>query len=467
MFNEFLNFLQIVLNYAIIVQTLIISTAVVMILSPYKRSIKSLLFTLLKIVVFCVAELFMAAFFGMLARYVPFFMGNNFLFGYIIGVAIYAMFFCKYKRRTKWMMASSILAVSLMTLEIGAAFSMLLESSMQSVTGVDWMGMGKCLFMTLVVGFAILQMVFSMRDYATVPPVTFWLVVGSNIFTSALNFIYEAIFAGMGRPDNDRLIFAGIFFVTLYLVNLASYMLTYFLCKEREAVVILQGEKRQAELNAEMMRMSEKNLEYLRQLKHDIGNQYAYASVLMENGQYEEAKKFFKEMGDSAVVPLFYVDSGNKSIDAILNMELSKANSHDIKTDISVVVPPHLPFSDNALCSIISNLVDNAIEALIRYDLAEKCIKVVIHPRTDYLYILVENPLPPDVDKAALLKLHTSKRDDANHGIGTQIVKRLVEEYNGYITYQIEEDKFFAEVMISIIDDKAKTADYNEGGVTL
>ena len=162
MFNEFLNFFfQVVLkDYGIIVQTLIISTAVVMILSPYKRTIKSLLFTLLKIAVFCFAELFMAAFFGVLARYVPFFMGNNFLFGYIIGVAVYAMFFCKYKRRTKWMMASSILAVSLMTLEICEAFSMLLESNLQSVAAVDWRGMGKCLLMTLVVGFAILQMVF-------------------------------------------------------------------------------------------------------------------------------------------------------------------------------------------------------------------------------------------------------------------------------------------------------------------
>lgn len=218
-----------------------------------------------------------------------------------------------------------------------------------------------------------------------------------------------------------------------------------------------------SEANNEMIQVSEKNLDYLRSLRHDIRNQYSYAEILLENGQYDEAKKFFRSIGNDIDVSLAYVDSGNKNIDAIINMEMSKADAKGVKTDVSVVVPPRLPFSDTALCSIISNLIDNAVEACVRFDLKQQGVCVRIYPRQDYLYICVKNTLPSDVDRDRLLSLNTVKSDSVNHGYGTQIVKRLVAQYDGYVTYSVENDEFIAEAMINMMSDKIRKS----GGVIM
>ena len=452
MFKEFFDFFRIVLEYATLIQTLVISTAVVSVLSPVEKSVRSVLFAALKVAAFFWAEILMITFFGVLARYVTFFMGNNFLLGYLIGITIYAKFFCKFNRKSKWIMASSLFAVSVTTLEIAFHFSRLLDVNFSDAAKVDSMGIGKCFFMLLVVLFAVFSMKYSLREYDDLPTGIVIMIIGNNVFSGVMTFIYEMCFAPLSMSDKTHLVYSGIIFFMLYAANILTYLLTYYLYKERKNGILLQAEKLQAELNAEVIQMSEKNLEYLRQLKHDIGNQYTYASVLMENGQYDEAKGFLKKLGNASILPLFYVDTGNKSIDAILNMEVSKASTYDIKCDVTAVVPPHLPISDSELCSMITNLFDNAIEACVRYDIKEKYVRVNIHPRTEYLYLMVENPLPSDIDEKTLLKMNTSKKDAQSHGIGKQIVRRIVQSHDGYINYSIEDGKFYAEAMISIMN---------------
>ncbi len=455
--HGFTVFFTNILDYALVIQILSVSFSVVIVLSPVQKNVRSVAFALLKAAGFFGSEVLICAFLFALAEYIPILRGNCFLFGYILCIGLYAVFFCKYQYKVRLIMASTVLAISVTVLEFGPIFAKLFETLFAESVPVDWMGIIKSVASLFVLCFAVIQAKFSMSKYDDIPVSATVLIVCCSGLSAVMCFVYEGFFAGMGRPDIPHLVFTGLIFATLYVIDIATYMLIFFVCRERDAVIRLKAEKQMAEASAEMVKLSEKNLNYLRQLKHDIGNQYAYAEMLLENGQYEDAKKFFRSIGGDMILSLSYVDSGNKNIDAIINMEISKANAYDVAMDVKVVVPPALPFSDSALCSIISNLVDNAIEACIRYDMRGPGVSVQIYPRHDYLYIGVENTLPADIDKERLTALGTSKPDAANHGYGTQIVKRLVAQYNGYVTYSVDGNKFVAEAMMNLMDDTART----------
>ena len=78
------------------------------------------------------------------------------------------------------------------------------------------------------------------------------------------------------------------------------------------------------------------------------------------------------------------------------------------------VYSPGIDFSEPDIISLISNLLDNAIEACMRVnkELTPK-IKMTIEPEI----------------------LKTSKKDKANHGYGIQIIKEVVKKYKGTINF--------------------------------
>ena len=455
---NYAEFFEKVFDYALVIQVLVISSAVVLVLSPVKKKASSILLTLLKIAVFFWAEIFMIATFAELAKTVPIFRGNGFLFGYVIGVCVYAQFFCRYNRKSRWIMATSILAVSLMTLEIAFAFSKLFEELFSQSVAIDFMGLGKCFFMILVILFAALQLKFSMRNYDDLPVAALILVTGGNVLSIILNFVYESFFVGAERLKVSHLTFAGVFFATLFIINLSIYVLTYFLYRERAEVILLRGEKRFAEDNLEMMKMSEKSLDTLRRLKHDLNNQLSYLQLFIKNKQFDEAETFINSLISVSEDAEPFLDCGNKEIDAIVNMEVSKAAVYEMELDVNVVVPPRLPYPPSILCSIIGNLVDNAVEANVRYGIKDK-IGVTINKMFDYLYICVDNRIPADVNKEEVISLNTHKSDPTRHGLGTQIVRKLAEKYNGYVIFSIKDERFLAEVMLSLVDVKYEEID--------
>ena len=136
-----------------------------------------------------------------------------------------------------------------------------------------------------------------------------------------------------------------------------------------------------------------------------------------------------------------------------LNMMFMKAKRSDITIEHQLVVPPVLPFSDEDMCTLISNLFDNAIDEckhLKRHGAEDPKIYVEIKPQGSYLVITCINP----TDKTEIPRragfIITTKKDKKIHGYGTGIVSRTAEKYNGLAEFKIEEGKFIAKVMLDI-----------------
>ena len=97
----------------------------------------------------------------------------------------------------------------------------------------------------------------------------------------------------------------------------------------------------------------------------------------------------------------------HKIVDALLYHKSLIMKSHGIDYSIVAAVPAELNLDGYAILSVLSNLIDNAIEAVLALD-KDRVIDIHLHTRANVLVCQVENTIPAH---AALVKGRSTKKD--------------------------------------------------------
>lgn len=119
--------------------------------------------------------------------------------------------------------------------------------------------------------------------------------------------------------------------------------------------------------------------------------------------------------------------------------------SIDVLPDITFA---ELPSAD--IISILSNLLDNAVEACRMRD-NSRVVQLTITKKNDnnFYVIIVRNTF----DKAPVLRdgqFVSTKTDTKLHGIGTKSIRHAVENNHGFVNYSIEGGFFVATVVLPV-----------------
>lgn len=241
-------------------------------------------------------------------------------------------------------------------------------------------------------------------------------------------------------------------YVGLFADVVASIYSLYSISREHQKLLELQIEQQRLEREQELTEVTRQRLDALRTIRHDIKNQYGYMRILLQEKRYPELESYFDAAIAEPVASLSFLDCGNSTVNTILNLELSKAQQRGIRIEHKLVVPPALPFREEDLCSLLTNLLDNALEETCR--LGRGTVSVAIHPQRDYLFICVKNP----TDKTGLVGsgagLATTKKDKTLHGYGTRIVANIAAKYNGAVEYRAENGEFSARVLLDLMQQQ-------------
>lgn len=229
-------------------------------------------------------------------------------------------------------------------------------------------------------------------------------------------------------------------------------------CREHGQVVELGMAKQRLQSEKAMLQLTKQQLEELREVRHEARNQFSYMRILLDQKRYDEMEDYFDRFSDAMADTIQTIDCGNQSISVILNMERSKAHAAGTDFQWELTVPKELPFSDDDMCSLLANLIDNAIEECIRIaptsGQTPPTFRLSMHPQKDYLYIEVRNPTRRSDLQRGERGLLTTKGDTPRHGYGTRIVERLAEKYNGCASFRIEAGEFIAQVMVDMLYEK-------------
>ncbi|MBQ8637597.1 MAG: sensor histidine kinase [Lachnospiraceae bacterium] len=195
----------------------------------------------------------------------------------------------------------------------------------------------------------------------------------------------------------------------------------------------------------------------MRGWRHDYHNHIQAMKALTFRARNQEADNPFLEQLDEYLNSLnqdltsvdTVIKTGNIMVDAILNSKLSLIRSNKITVNAKAAVPSSLPVSEVDLCTMIGNLLDNAMEACLRQENAdERFIRVFIGVLKGQLYISVSNSTGNTIKKQG--KTFLSSKDSPSHGFGLMRVDRIAEKYSGYVNRQHEEGIFATEIMLPL-----------------
>ncbi len=238
--------------------------------------------------------------------------------------------------------------------------------------------------------------------------------------------------------------------IILYLFIIYSYYSLYYMGMEGARYSRLQMELQMSQAVNIHSATLQNTVNEIRVMRHDFKNLMATLSNLAAMKSYDELEKMLEEV---ASLPLYsdnMVHSGHATIDAVINMGMTKIRSMGYMMITKLALPEELPFTSMDICSVLFNLIDNAIEANERFGIQDP-INVEIQPRGRYLYIGVENQLPSGLDGKKLLAVKTTKTEDVgNHGYGKYIIQQIADKYCGVVSYDIRQDRFFAGVLLDL-----------------
>lgn len=168
--------------------------------------------------------------------------------------------------------------------------------------------------------------------------------------------------------------------------------------------------------------------ERLKEERHELKHRYFYIQMLLREGRKGELEEYLERQTSQSFGLGPRITTGNRLIDYVLNTKLTEADKEQISMQIDALIPQNLPLDDDVLCTILLNLLDNAIEASRREQ--EPDIRVVLKCVNDHLFFRIDNRVSENIfEKNPRLK--TTKESSGSHGHGIRIVKELVEKQEG------------------------------------
>lgn len=105
--------------------------------------------------------------------------------------------------------------------------------------------------------------------------------------------------------------------------------------------------------------------------------------------------------------------------------------------------------NDTDVCTIFSNLLQNAVEALSHIDSGS--LDIEISEGRHYVQMEIRNSIKPArIIIAGAREIKTSKRDKHNHGYGLQNVGEAIERNSGNFEFYVKDEMFCCEVILPV-----------------
>ncbi len=236
-----------------------------------------------------------------------------------------------------------------------------------------------------------------------------------------------------------------LFFIVISLIStiIIISLNSYYQEKKKETQLM--------NLTNEMLEKNYKDMQnsqnLIRRQVHDFKNHIRVLNGLID--KEEEAQKYINDL-----LSVTYSDSdlckcGNSIIDSIINCKFETSKEKNIKFIYDIYLITELKISSVDICAILSNQLDNAIEACERINSPEeRFINVKIWQKESFLFFKVVNSANENPFNEKNELVSNKKYENGLHGYGIKNIYETAERYGGTVKNDYSDKKFTSVVMI-------------------
>ncbi|MDE7322417.1 MAG: GHKL domain-containing protein [Lachnospiraceae bacterium] len=124
-------------------------------------------------------------------------------------------------------------------------------------------------------------------------------------------------------------------------------------------------------------------------------------------------------------------DSGNSTVDALINFKYAVASEYGIKFRLKIFIPNELPIDICDIGVVLGNAIDNAIEAVKECRSSDKVIEISMGVKKESWIIVIKNPCEHEVKRDRTGMLMSTKQDKQRHGYGLKSIQKIADKYQG------------------------------------
>lgn len=266
-----------------------------------------------------------------------------------------------------------------------------------------------------------------------------------------LSILFPAVSAAMlailfytSPRDEDVSIIVVIFVGVIMIANVAMLYVINSIEKATEQEQDIRLLRQQISIQTENYTALKKNYSVQRKSTHEFERHIQVLRDLLDRNEYETAHDYVRQLQADRTLKVFSIASNNPVIDVVLNQKHQVAQENGIKMHVKVNDLSSVAIRTNELVVLLSNLLDNAIEACLKLEQNREIVCSIL--KEDSIYIFIRNTSDP----VTILhgEIPTTKQDATEHGYGLPAVKYILNQLEAEYTFAYQNGwfQFVAEI---------------------
>ena len=238
-----------------------------------------------------------------------------------------------------------------------------------------------------------------------------------------------------------------IWWLVLVCATLSAWELARSLAQAKSEAQALTLKNR---LVMDNYRSMDKKLRETAQLRHEFAHQIIALNSMIQARDWDGLDQWMAVWHqDSVNRSIRYTE--NITVNAILQDADERARKAGISFHVSVLLPQALSVSDEDLCALLMNMLDNALEGAGRTpEGQEKSIRFRMRVSGNFLPIHCENSFDGHVETDGRGVIRTTKADPSAHGFGLAQMRTVAEKYGSILEVNWTEDRFTVQTALQI-----------------